>query len=112
MVPNVKPLVSQLEETMKRGYFVQNNLWVTRFKRDEVFASGLQTNQSAPYLGMPEYIADNETIAGQDLVGWATIGFHHVPMAEDWPVMPSKVDEIVLKPRNFFDRNPAIDLAD
>ena len=112
MMPNVKPLVSQLDETMKRGYFVQNNLWVTRFKRDEVFASGLQTNQSAPYLGMPEYIADNETIAGQDLVGWTTIGFHHVPMAEDWPVMPSKVDEIVLKPRNFFDRNPAIDLAD
>jgi Cu2+-containing amine oxidase len=32
-------------------------------------------------------------------------------MAEDWPVMSSKVDEIVLKPRNFFDRNPAIDLA-
>ncbi|GIR71956.1 MAG: hypothetical protein CM15mP74_32070 [Halieaceae bacterium] len=29
--------------------------------------------------------------------------FHHVPMAEDWPVMPAKVDEIVLKPRNFFD---------
>ena len=38
------------------------------------------------------------------------IGFHHVPMAEDWPVMPSKVDEIVLKPRNFFGRNPALDV--
>jgi len=25
-------------------------------------------------------------------------------------VMPAKVDEIVLKPRNFFDHNPAIDL--
>ena len=112
MMPNVKPLVSQLDETMKRGYFVQNNLWVTRFKRDEIFASGVQTNQSSPYLGMPEYIADNEPIAGQDVVGWATIGFHHVPMAEDWPVMPSKVDEIVLKPRNFFNRNPAIDLPE
>jgi primary-amine oxidase len=40
------------------------------------------------------------------------IGFHHVPMAEDWPVMPAKVDEIVLKPRNFFDRNPALDVPD
>ena len=112
MMPNVKPLVSQLDETMKRGYFVQNNLWVTRFKRDEIFASGVQTNQSSPYLGMPEYIANNEPIVGQDVVGWATIGFHHVPMAEDWPVMPSKVDEIVIKPRNFFDRNPAIDLPE
>ena len=57
-----------------------------------------------------EYIADNESIENTDIVAWATMGFHHVPMAEDWPVMPSKVDEIILKPRNFFDRNPAIDL--
>jgi primary-amine oxidase len=110
MMPNVRPLVSQFDETYMRAYFVQNNLWVTRFKPDEIFASGLPVNQSAPYLGLPEYIADNENIEAKDLVAWTTIGFHHVPMAEDWPVMPSKVDEIVLKPRNFFDRNPAIDL--
>ena len=106
MMPNVKPLVSQLDETMKRGYFVQNNLWVTRFKRDEIFASGVQTNQSSPYLGMPEYIADNEPLQGQDVVGWATIGFHHVPMAEDWPVMPSKVDEIVSEATQFLRPKP------
>jgi primary-amine oxidase len=112
MIPNVKPLVTQMDEVFKRAYFVQKNLWVTRFKRDEIFATGLGTNQSAPWLGLPEYIADNEGIENTDIVGWATMGFHHVPMAEDWPVMPSKVDEIVLKPRNFFDRNPAIDLRD
>lgn len=110
MMPNVKSLVTQLDETFKRGYFVQNNLWVTRFKRNEIFAAGLQTNQSVPYLGLPEYVADNERIDGTDIVGWATIGFHHAPMAEDWPVMPAKIDEIILKPRNFFDRNPAINI--
>lgn len=112
MMPNIKPLVSPLDETFKRAYWVQKNLWVTRYKRDEIFASGLPVNQSAPWLGLPEFIADNENLEGQDIVAWATMGFHHVPMAEDWPVMPSKVDEIVLKPRNFFDRNPAIDLND
>jgi primary-amine oxidase len=112
MMPNIKALVSPLDETFKRAYWVQKNLWVTRYKRDEIFASGLPVNQSAPWLGLPEYISDNESLAGQDVVAWATMGFHHVPMAEDWPVMPSKVDEIVLKPRNFFDRNPAIDLRD
>tara|TARA_B110000971_G_scaffold221083_1_gene266815 strand:- start:2544 stop:4592 length:2049 start_codon:yes stop_codon:yes gene_type:complete len=112
MMPNIKPLVSPMDETFKRAYWVQKNLWVTRYKRDEIFASGMQVNQSAPWLGLPEYIADNETLERQDIVAWATMGFHHVPMAEDWPVMPSKVDEIILKPRNFFDRNPAIDLAD
>ena len=77
MMPNVKPLVSREDETFKRAYFVQNNLWVTRFKRDELFASGLQINQSIPYLGLPEYAADNENLEGADLVAWPTIGFHH-----------------------------------
>ena len=110
IMPNIKPLVTPMDEAFKRAYWVNRNLWVTRFKRDEIFASGLPTNQSAPWLGLPEYIADNESIENTDIVAWATMGFHHVPMAEDWPVMPSKVDEIILKPRNFFDRNPAIDL--
>ncbi len=112
MMPNIKPLVTPMDETFKRAYWVQKNLWVTRFKRDEIFASGLQVNQSAPWLGLPEFIADNERLENTDIVAWATMGFHHVPMAEDWPVMPSKVDEIILKPRNFFDRNPAINLRD
>lgn len=110
MTPNVKPLVSALDATFQRAYFVRNNLWVTRYKRDEIFAAGLPVYQSASWLGLPEYIFDNENLENQDLVAWVTVGFHHVPMAEDWPVMPSKVDEIVLKPRNYFDRNPAIDL--
>ena len=110
IMPNIKPLVTPMDEAFKRAYWVNRNLWVTRFKRDEIFASGLPTNQSAPWLGLPEYIVDNENIEDTDIVAWATMGFHHVPMAEDWPVMPSKVDEIILKPRNFFDRNPAIDL--
>jgi len=39
------------------------------------------------------------------------IGFYHVPIVEDWPVMPPKVDEIALKPSNFFDRNPPLNVA-
>jgi primary-amine oxidase len=111
MMPNVDALVSLQDETYKRAAFVANSLWVTRFKRDEIFASGVGANQSPAGLGLPAYIADNENIENADIVAWPTIGFHHVPMAEDWPVMPAKVDEIILKPRNYFDRNPAIDLA-
>ena len=112
MMPNIAPLVPVLDATFQRAYFVQNNLWVTRYKRPEIFAAGMQVNQSASWLGLPEYILDNENLENEDLVAWVTMGFHHVPMAEDWPVMPAKVDEIILKPRNFFDRNPAINLPD
>ena len=111
MMPNVRPLVPLDDVTYQRALFVANNLWVTRFNRDEIYASGLETNQSGPGLGLPSYVRDNQNIENSDIVAWPTIGFHHVPMAEDWPVMPSKVDEIILKPRNYFDRNPAIDLA-
>ena len=112
MMPNIDPLVPVSDATFQRAYFVQNNLWVTRYKRPEIFAAGMQVMQSASWLGLPEYIFDNENLENEDLVAWVTMGFHHVPMAEDWPVMPAKVDEIILKPRNFFDRNPAIGLPD
>lgn len=110
VMPNIKPLVVPTDDAFARAYWVQRNLWVTRFKADEIFASGLPVNQSVPWLGLPEYVADNENLEAADLVAWATLGFHHVPMAEDWPVMPAKIDEIILKPRNFFDMNPAINL--
>ncbi len=112
IMPPVRPLVDFEDPAYQRAYFTNANLWVTRFKPMEIFASGVGVNQSAPWLGLPEYIDDNETLENQDLVAWATLGFHHVPMAEDWPVMPVKIDQIILKPRNFFNHNPAIDLPE
>jgi primary-amine oxidase len=112
MFPNIRPLVTLQDPIYQRAGFLKNNLWVTRYKRDEIFSTGIAVNQSAPGVGLPLYTADNESVKNADLVAWPTIGFHHVPMAEDWPVMPAKVDEIVLKPRNFFDRNPALDVPD
>ena len=51
IMPNIKPLVTPMDEAFKRAYWVNRNLWVTRFKRAEIFASGLPTNQSVPWLG-------------------------------------------------------------
>ena len=108
--PNIRPLVTPEDPIYQRAGFLKNNLWVTRYQPDEIFSAGIAVNQSAKGEGLPRYAEDDESIEDTDIVAWPTIGFHHVPMAEDWPVMPAKVDEIVLKPRNFFDRNPALDV--
>ena len=39
-----------------------------------------------------------------------TLSFHHVTTAEDFPVLPRHHGSFELKPHNFFDRNPALDL--
>lgn len=108
--PNIRPLVTPEDPIYQRAGFLKSNLWVTRYQPDEIFSAGIAVNQSAEGQGLPRYAANDESIENADIVAWPTIGFHHVPMAEDWPVMPAKVDEIVLKPRNFFDRNPALDV--
>ena len=41
---------------------------------------------------------------------WHTFGSTHVPRSEDWPVMPVEHAGFSLRPSNFFDRNPTLDL--
>ena len=54
--------------------------------------------------------AQNRSLVGQDLVVWHTLGVTHIPRIEDYPVMPCEYASFVLKPANFFDANPGINL--
>lgn len=60
--------------------------------------------------GLPVWSEQDRAIRGQDIVVWANLGMRHLPRAEDMPVMPMIWHGFKLRPRNFFDRNPAIDL--
>ena len=50
----------------------------------------------------------DRNIHDTDIVTWYTMGFHHVPHMEDWPVMSTMWKGITLMPFQFFDHNPAI----
>ncbi len=98
------------EPQQQRASFSGAGLWVTRYNPDETFAAGVYPNQNRNVEGLPRFIADRQSIADQDLVLWYTVGFRHQTRSEDWPVMPQLWHSFKLRPFNFFDRNPGLDV--
>lgn len=98
------------DPAVQRAYFIQNHLWVTPYAPTERNAAGAYVNQSQGGDGLPDWTSANRPITNTDIVLWYTVGFHHVTLAEDWPVMSMHWFDFELMPANFFDRNPAINL--
>jgi primary-amine oxidase len=80
---------------------------VTAYDPSELYAAGRFPNANASRDGLPAYVARQRSIVNADIVVWYTMGFHHVPRPEDWPVMPTQWHSVSLIPDGFFDRNPA-----
>lgn len=94
----------------KRAVFTTKHLWVTPFDPAERYPAGDYPNQHPGGAGLPAWTQANRPIENTDVVVWYTMGAHHVPRPEDWPVMPASYISFMLKPIGFFDRNPALDV--
>jgi len=103
--------VTRDDYTLKRAGFTSNALWVTPYRADERYAAGDYPTRSLAGKGLPEWTAANRPIENADLVLWYTIGMHHVPRAEDWPVMPVLWHDFKLRPFDFFNRNPSLNTS-
>ena len=103
-------LMSADDYMQRRAGFTNHTLWVTPYNANELFAAGDYPSVSTAGDGLPKWTAANRAIANTDVVAWLTLGFHHVPRPEDWPIMPVAWHSFEIRPVGFFKRNPAIDL--
>ncbi|KIW34028.1 uncharacterized protein PV07_00830 [Cladophialophora immunda] len=109
----------------RRSEFADHAFWVTRHHDGELFAAGDHTMQSQGGQGIASWIKGERSAgpAGQlyhrpgplsvrddDIVVWHTFGTTHNPRVEDWPVMPEERMTVTLKPNDFFERNPSLDV--
>ncbi len=107
---NSMTLLSPDDYPRRRAGFLDYHLWVTPYDPDERWAAGEHPTLSEPGEGLPKWTAQDRNIDETDLVLWHSIGMQHLVRAEDWPVMPVLWHSFELRPFDFFDRNPALDL--
>jgi primary-amine oxidase len=105
---SVPTLMSPDDPARQRAGFIDHDLWVTPYAANERYAAGDFPTLSRPGEGLPKWTASDRPIADTDIVAWYTIGMHHVPRAEDWPVMPALRHDLTLLPFDFFDANPSV----
>ncbi|NXN76715.1 AOC1 oxidase, partial [Himantopus himantopus] len=88
------------------------HLAVTRHHENEHSSSSIyaQNDPWEPLVSFEGFIRNNESIEDQDLVAWVTVGFLHVPHAEDIPntATPGNAVGFFLRPFNFFDEDPSV----
>jgi primary-amine oxidase len=94
----------------KRARFLQHDVWVTPYEPAERYAGGEYVLGSTGADGLAVWSERNRPIRNRDIVLWVNLGMHHLTRAEDLPVLPTIWHSFRLRPHNFFDRNPAIDL--
>jgi primary-amine oxidase len=107
---NVGPMQQPDSAARRRAGFLDYQVWVTPYRRDERYPAGEYPNQHPGGDGLPRWTAADRDLLDEDVVLWYVFGSHHFPRLEDWPVMPVVRCGFQLRPVGFFDFNPALDV--
>jgi primary-amine oxidase len=103
-------VLSADDPLQSRAGWSRSPVWLSRFSPDQLYASGRYPNQNGEVDGLMKWTDSDQSIEGEDLVLWYNIGFRHITRAEDWPGMPAVWHSFRLRPFNFFDQSPAMDV--
>ena len=105
------PFEYATDPPMRRNAYIEHTIWNSVHNRSQRYAGGEFAMQSDGADTLAEWVKADRPLQGADVVTWFTAGFHHLPRAEDWPVMSTDWKTIHIKPYNFFTRNPALTIA-
>ncbi|KAL4946756.1 hypothetical protein BDV06DRAFT_229654 [Aspergillus oleicola] len=108
--PLQKMLAAESSVHFRRAEFADHEVFITRYKEDELFSGGKFTNQSQGGHGIRSWVARKDNVVDEDIVVWVQFGINHVSRIEDFPVMPVEILTVSLKPVKLFTKNPAIDV--
>ncbi len=108
--PSAASILAPDDPIQVRAAFSAYTLWATAFDPDQKFAAGDYPNENPEMDGLARWVKAERPIDGHDLVLWTVLGIRHVPRAEDWPAMPALWHGFRLRPFNFFDKSPALDV--
>ncbi|EXJ80548.1 primary-amine oxidase [Capronia coronata CBS 617.96] len=111
----VPPLLPKKDSLVwKRAGFARHAVHVTKYSDEQLHPAGRHVPQTSgePSMGLPQWINANPQakIDNEDIVLWHTFGLTHFPAPEDYPIMPAEPMSLLLRPRHFFLRNPALDV--
>ncbi|ROW03854.1 hypothetical protein VPNG_07256 [Cytospora leucostoma] len=114
-VPPMQRILADPESYhFRRAEFADHSIYVTRRDDRELFAGGYYTNQSRGGTGVRSWADRRDRLGGGEGGGepvvWVQFGINHIPRVEDFPVMPAEMLKVTLRPVDFFDRNPALDV--
>ena len=114
LMPGSNSIFYPLKESnvSRRGQFATHHFWATQYKPNELYAGGDYPNQGLTDQGLPQWVADDESLDGKDLVVWYTMGITHIPRPEEWPIMTVHRASFKIMSRGFFDQNPVLNVSD
>ncbi|KGO38825.1 Copper amine oxidase, N2-terminal [Penicillium expansum] len=110
-LPSQMLLAGKNSITRQRARFAEHHIWVTKYRDGDLWAGGKWTEQSVRETdGVFDYAARNENVKDEDIVIWHTLGMTHSATPEQFPVMGVETLSVSLKPADFFEYNPALDV--